>query len=448
MAWTPWLLAALFLSQTLLLASYLRARTGTTVVCLGSGAASANSSKPVLTPACEYFFGEGKFEDMCDASKAAKFAAEAVAQGSCVLESPRGKPGQATRPLRFHLWVINIPWEDDDRMRWLMLTLKAWLITQDLERSVLTFWTSADDVQQYKEYLQKVKSTTKEINGSTPFTLFEDPDYSQYIEMKVFNYDEEIKATPLELSTYWRNWTAVAGDIGPKAALNAAPSVPLSDIVRSILLHNYGGIWLDTDAVPLRDLYNISVGVGLQFIPKWGGSKWGGDGGFSNSHVMWIAHPRAPLARRRLEHMLLFPYSFPEAWPRQPQTGLKSWVFNDALPEHTRADQAQLYGLPPGSSSIPNPGQLPQHVLEDIEIPFPLGWFDPIWPCEKDLYETFAQSVECKSFFVWHRLNKPQDRPNDAKYLGMHALWEVIEGAYDRREITVAPTVLTTGIPC
>lgn len=443
MSWTPWLLAALLLSQTLLFASYLRTRPGSSIVCLGTNGATPNSSEPVrLSAACEYFFGEKKFEDMCDASKAAAFAAEATAQGSCV---PAGReesgPG---RPLRFHLWAINIPWEDGDRMRWLLLTLKAWLITQNLERSVLTFWTSASDVQRYQEFL-KVK---KDINESTSFILFEDPEYNRYIELKVFDYEEEVKTTPLELSSYWRNWTAVTGEIGPRAALNAAPSVPLSDIVRSILLHNYGGIWLDTDAVPLRDLYNISAGVGLQFIPKWGGSKWGGDGGFSNSHVMWVSYPRAPLARRRLEHMLLFPYSFQEAWPRQPQTGLKSWVFNDALPEHTRADQAQLYGLPPGASSIPNPGGLSLDVLENIEIPYPLGWFDPIWPCEKDLYDTFAQSVECKSFFVWHRLNKPQDRPNDAKHLGMLALWKDIEGIYERREITVEPRVLTTGIPC
>ena len=63
----------------------------------------------------------------------------------------------------------------------------------------------------------------------------------------------------------------------------------------------------------------------------------------------------------------------------------------------------------------------------------PLGWFDPIWPCEKELYARFAEAVACDGFFVWHRLNKPGDRASrgDAAYLGMVALWEEIEVAFD-----------------
>ncbi len=96
--------------------------------------------------------------------------------------------------------------------------------------------------------------------------------------------------------------------------------VSLSDGVRGVLLHNLDGVWLDGDAVPLCDLWNITVGVGAQLMPKWNGG-----GGFSNSHIMYVTRPRSALARRRLTHLAMFPLAHRAAWPRQPQTRRADW---------------------------------------------------------------------------------------------------------------------------
>jgi hypothetical protein len=185
----------------------------------------------------------------------------------------------------------------------------------------------------------------------------------------------------------------------------------------------------------------------MQLIPKWGGSQKGGDLGFSNSHFIWVDRPRSLLARRRLTHMLAFPYEYQDAWPVQPKTGLKSWVYNDAMPELVRADQAQLYNLSNGASSITNPTGLRPEDWDNLEVPYPLGWFDPIWPCEKDLYDDFKESVACSGFFIWHRLNKPKDRPNDADHLGMPQLWEEIESIFEKGYPS-EPRALTGGVDC
>ena len=64
------------------------------------------------------------------------------------------------------------------------------------------------------------------------FTNFQDK-----VSVKQFNYDTEIKGTVLEGDAYFGSEKTV------KAAIPARKTASYSDLVRYVLLHNYGGLW-------------------------------------------------------------------------------------------------------------------------------------------------------------------------------------------------------------
>lgn len=192
-------------------------------------------------------------------------------------------------------------------------------------------------------------------------------EYYPYVTLHIFNYTCEIVGTPLQQSRHFDSWDKLLGasiDVGV-----------LSDIVRNLLLHNYGGIWLDNDAVPLRDLWNITAVLGLQMVPKFHGS-------FTNGHFLYIRCPRSALARRRLEHLVLFPCKYQDAWPRTPLTGNMLRVYNDALPEHILAVQAARYNISKEiDGDLTSISLLPVIVYDDLQVPMTVVWFDPWWVC-------------------------------------------------------------------
>jgi len=64
-----------------------------------------------------------------------------------------------------------------------------------------------------------------------------------------------------------------------------------SDLSRSVLLHNYGGMWIDTDVVLLRSLAPV-VGVDFAYL---------GQDDFINNAVLGTSGPRSPFMRAYLD---------------------------------------------------------------------------------------------------------------------------------------------------
>jgi hypothetical protein len=151
-----------------------------------------------MSDACEYFYSAAKFEDFCNASRALELSAKATDEGGCV---PR--PLDGPKELRFHVWAVDVPWEDSHEMRWILLMLKSWVITQDLRRSRLTFWTSREDIDSFKAA----------ANASAIFERFK-----PYIDMRIFDYEKEIRGTPLALSVHWSTAENLAKSVGTKKA--------------------------------------------------------------------------------------------------------------------------------------------------------------------------------------------------------------------------------------
>ncbi len=300
--------------------------------------------------ACDYFIGEHKWHDECDPINAQRLAARAAAHGGCFPEAING-----TGDLIIHQWVTRVDWQDANAVDKITLSLKAFVITQDLRRARLLFWSPLDDIEAIKK---------------ANVTIFER--LHPHVTLKEFDYEQEIRGTPLLLSRHFSNWTRFSKLANPPTQ---------SDIVRILLLHNYGGLWLDNDAVPLADLRNITIGIGLQFVPQLHDR-------YNNNHIVFTRRGSS-LARRKLEHATLFPIGQVEAWPRFPLSDIEYWVYNDALGDHTRSYQSQIYNLT-NADSI-------REVHDDVEISYPMGWFDPLWTC-------MSYDVPCGSYFIWHRL--------------------------------------------
>ncbi len=75
-------------------------------------------------------------------------------------------------------------------------------------------------------------------------------------QVRVFKYPEAIQGTPLAGDPYYgRDEAAVRAKM---------PHATFSDIVRNLVLFRHGGVWLDNDAVLLRDFLPLIDNVGLQ----------------------------------------------------------------------------------------------------------------------------------------------------------------------------------------
>jgi hypothetical protein len=361
-----------------------------------------------LPEACAFFYGGDKFKGPSN-GRHLDFAANASRDGGCVpLLAQRGC--QPEPVLITHTWI----WSIDGPTPQLLLLLRAWMITQDLRRSRFYMWATAM-TSIHPEWLEQ---------------------FSPYVTLRMFDYDHETRGTPLSLSKHFSSWDVF------NATTYASKAVQ-SDVIRNVILYNYGGLWLDNDAVPLRDLWPISAGLGLHFVPKFAGRH-------VNNHVMFSPCPRSPLLRRRLQALLLFPRNYPDAWPRDSNSKQRSWAWNDALSEHVRDWQALAYNVTQPMQFV-DPSTLAKDAWNDLEFAFPMQWFDPLWVSGKP-YNTssFRRRMVCSGAYVWHRLTKHQYNSSGSTWgpqSGCDDLWdEILSDTADIRSLDAR--VLTGAETC
>jgi WD repeat and SOF domain-containing protein 1 len=116
---------------------------------------------------------------------------------------------------------------------------------------------SATDVQSSEEEMMRV---LQENEWSSPFL---DPRFAPVIHFKLWNTAERLDSIP-ELAKDWRDMPSLFNSGGD--VLNAKVSTPqtkgdqddkhsvtLSDVVRFVVTHEFGGIYLDADMLLLRD---------------------------------------------------------------------------------------------------------------------------------------------------------------------------------------------------
>lgn len=84
--------------------------------------------------------------------------------------------------------------------------------------------------------------------------------FSDYITIRLYDYDVEVEGTPWDGDDFFGNGTLV------KEYMPAPGSY--SDVVRLMLLHKYGGLWMDNDVVLYNDVTHL-LATSYQFVMRW-----------------------------------------------------------------------------------------------------------------------------------------------------------------------------------
>lgn len=125
--------------------------------------------------------------------------------------------------ITFHMYIHKL---HPTRWKGQLLAMKAYLLTQNLWRTKLIVWAP--------EVAEIVTQQTE------PF--FEA--FGEFVEVRRFVWETEVVGTAFhkhqtfgEQARLFKHFTAIA---------------PYTDLVRVVLLHNYGGLWMDYDMVLFR----------------------------------------------------------------------------------------------------------------------------------------------------------------------------------------------------
>ncbi|KAG2491638.1 hypothetical protein HYH03_010009 [Edaphochlamys debaryana] len=267
----------------------------------------------------------------------------------------KGRPvcGKDAPQLQIHTYfdAWSFRWRRD------LALFKSFLLTQDLSRSVLRAWV--DDPGR----------TLDRHPGGQWLRSFEPHVQARGLPV----WAELLAGTPLAGHAFWGNQSLVRERVHSLAGY--------ADVVRLLLLHRYGGLWVDTDVVLLRDLYPVTVQIGLQYNMRW-----------TNNHVLYL-HAGSPLATRMLRHVADMPY-----WDERTASGYVEDVCKPAgyRTAHVRYGNTDIYNIcvarlaaayngTRGAEGGAEGAEGGEEDLDAVLFSQPLGWYDAEWPLCVDM---------------------------------------------------------------
>jgi hypothetical protein len=115
------------------------------------------------------------------------------------------------------------------------------------------------------------------------------------VRVRFFDYQEEVAKSPLGNCEAYRTPQTVE-------EYNHKGPTFLSDVIRYILLHNYGGFYLDGDTVAIQSLEPL-VQLGLSFIPAHPYIPKRNGNNFGNGHLLYTPRARSRMSQIALETM-------------------------------------------------------------------------------------------------------------------------------------------------
>ena len=139
--------------------------------------------------------------------------------------------------VEFHIAMFGPQWR-----RQATLAVAAFLLTQNLSQSHLNIWTD------------RSWSALSGVDDVQPLLSAA----AQHVQVRVWDALSELLASN----------TLLSGSAAWYASIDDSRGYLRGDLMRLLLLHNYGGVWLDADVLLLRDLSPL---LGQQFFYKWGG---------------------------------------------------------------------------------------------------------------------------------------------------------------------------------
>ena len=172
-----------------------------------------------------------KYLDVNESDYMSSFSHREEPEGEWTLRPVCPKPmptyHDAIAPMLYHTFAAGMMPDRLDVMS------NSFLYTQPLNRSLLIIWfISSEEMKQYTQHTLPQRQ-------------------SRHIRVMLFRETEDfLKLQPAPLSSL----------------VSAADRTILSDQLRTILLRQYGGIWLDSDTVLLRDLSPLWP---FEFASRW-----------------------------------------------------------------------------------------------------------------------------------------------------------------------------------
>jgi hypothetical protein len=143
--------------------------------------------------------------------------------------------------------------------------------------------------------------------------------YAQYVEFREFNREKEAAGYCVESMPEWN-------DLAYQQELEMQQST-LSDIIRYVLLARYGGVWLDADTIPLRDLTPMirsgPSACGMDQKDQW------------NNNILVFGPPGTGIAEKVLETTCSITYNETAYKEREGNDAIMPnmwwWLYNDGV---------------------------------------------------------------------------------------------------------------------
>lgn len=179
------------------------------------------------------------------------------------------------KKLIFHcLWRVPL-----DFSRKQLAVLKSIIVNHSLDNIEINLWSNVD--LSNNEYFKEV---------------------SDYVNLKIWNIQEEIKGTILENYSILNN-------------INDDLCYLEGDVFRLLILHKYGGFYIDMDVLILRDM---SVLNNFQFLYQWGTSGFNNEPKLAMNGAIMRFDKDSDLSKEFLEKILTtLPVPNTTAWGNQ-----------------------------------------------------------------------------------------------------------------------------------
>ena len=243
----------------------------------------------------------------------------------------------------------------------LCVTIDAFLATQNLKAGHRIFFWYTEEVPQdiYNRY-----------------ALF-----PKHLEFRYLNATKEAEGTCME---HMREFS----DAKYAAALSL-PITTRSDLIRQLLMSKYGGGWIDTDAIPMRNLEPM-LRTG-PFAQSLGKADW-------NNHLLYYGPKEAGIAEKMMNIACQMPYNKTEFYIKYKERPIQwDWLYNDGL--HKIAVNQGV-----GITQFP--------VCYTDGRFWTLANQKPLHPCDENEMRRLPVAIpmQLRQLFTWHaRLNQFED---------------------------------------
>jgi hypothetical protein len=257
---------------------------------------------------------------ICDVSPPALFEDRSLYP--CGICNNSGESHKPTNTIEERI-LIHILWRGEVNPS-LYATLDSLLVTQNMSKVQIRLWVSDVELDHHEAVVRMNFSNHEPI-------IDENTRWWKSLQQLKHRYEFILRADYMKINTTsWREivMTSYLHEQHPTWDFDSIPvkhTASISDIVRLVILHDYGGIYLDEDVLTARDLSPY-----VESQCEWMAAQYNHH--FNNHFI--VLKENGKTVKFLLNAIALFPWNRPDTWPAWPLTNQTAWVYNDALTQY------------------------------------------------------------------------------------------------------------------